>query len=147
MAPIAVIPPKSTARRTSAVKIVPNAPNCKVDNSLQMQPLSFLFSFVKAATSNVTTSSPTAIAKPIHKKSGKTAIVPVMLRISVTIPATRLAAIPNAVQPILQLQKPIISPPLIVYAQANIMLLHRFMLCGRMLLRWFPRFVDLFYEL
>ena len=118
MAPIMLIPPKSTAIRTRAVKIAPNAPICKVDKARQMQPLSFLSSSVKAATKNVTIRSPTAIPKPIQAKRGKTAIVPVMLRTSATTPAIRLAIRPEAVQPILQLQlkKPIISPPLTVYA-------------------------------
>ena len=119
MAPIMRIPPKSTARSTRAVKIAPKAPNCKVDSALQMQPLSFLPSSVKAATKNVTIRSPTAIPKPIQAKRGKIVIVPVIVRTSVTIPAIRLAIRPNAVHPVLQLQlkKPIISPPIAVYVQ------------------------------
>ncbi len=149
MAPIMLIPPKSTARRTRAVKIAPNAPNCKVDKALQMQPLSFLPSSVKAATPKVTIRRPTAIPKPIHKKRGKTVIVPVILRTRVTIPAIRLTIIPETVQPSLQLQlkKPIISPPLTVYAQPVIMLLQRLMGCDKIRLMNFPRLVDIFYGL
>ena len=145
-----LIPPKSTARRTRAVKISPKAPNCKVDNALQMQPLSlFSHSPVKAATKNVTTRRPTAIPKPIQAKRGKIVIVPVMVRTSVTIPAIRLAIRPETVQPILQLQlkKPIISPPLTVYAQAVIMLLRIVTVCDKMILKNFPRLVDTFYDL
>ena len=118
MPPIMLIPPKSTAIRTRAVKIAPNAPNCKVDNALQIQPRSLLSSSVEATIKSVTINKPIATPKPIHKKRGKTAIVPVMLRTSATTPAIRLAIRPEAVQPILQLQlkKPIISPPLTVYA-------------------------------
>lgn len=126
IAPIMLIPPKSTARRTRALKIAPNAPNCRVDNALQMHPLSlFSHSPVKAATKNVTIRRPTAIPKPIQAKRGKIVIVPVMVRTSVTIPAIRLATRPNAVQPVLQLQlkKPITSPPLTLYAKLLIMLL------------------------
>ncbi len=120
MAPIMLVATKPTARRTRAVKIVPNAPNCKVDNALQMQPLSFLSpSPVKAATPNVIIRRPTAIPKPIQAKRVEIVIVPVMVRTSATIPEIRLAIRPKAVQPVLQLQlkKPIISPPLTVYAK------------------------------
>ncbi len=112
---------KPTARRTRAVRIVPNAPSCKVDNALQMHPLSlFSFSPAKAATKNVTIRRPTAIPKPIKAKRVEIVIVPVIVRTSATMPETRLAISPKAVQPVLQLQlkKPIISPPLTVYAQA-----------------------------
>ena len=142
MAPIMLIPPKSTARSTSAVKLAPKAPSCKVDNALQMQPFSlFSHSPVKAATKNVTIRRPTAIPKPIQAKRGKSVIGPVMVRTSVTIPAIRLAIRPKAVQPVLQLQlkKPIISPPLTVYAQAFIMLLRIVMVCDKMILKNFPR--------
>ena len=145
-----LIPPKSTARRTRAVKIAPKAPNCKVDNALQMQPLSlFSHSPVKAATKNVTTRRPTAIPKPIQAKRGKIVIVPVIVRTSATMPEIRLAIRPNAVQPILQLQlkKPIISPPLTLYAQAFIMLLQRVIVCDKIVLKTFPRLVDIFYGL
>ena len=136
-----LIPPKSTARRTRAVKIAPNAPNCKVDKALQMQPLSLLPSSVKAATPNVIIKSPTAIPKPIQAKRGKIVIVPVIVRTSATMPETRLAIRPNAVHPVLQLQlkKPIISPPLTVYAQAFIMLLQMVLACDKMILKNFPR--------
>lgn len=120
MAPIMLIPPKSTARRIRAVKIAPKAPNCRVVSVLQMQPLSFLSSSVEATIRSVTINKPIATPKPIQRKRGKTEIMPVMLRISVTIPAIRLTIRPETVQPILQLQlkKTIISPPLTVYAQA-----------------------------
>ena len=137
-----LIPPKSTARRMRAVKIAPKAPNCKVDNALQMQPLSlFSHSPVKAATKNVTTRRPTAIPKPIQAKRGKIVIVPVMVRTNATIPEIRLAIRPKAVNPVLQLQlkKPIISPPLTVYAQAFIMLLQMVLACDKMILKNFPR--------
>lgn len=149
MAPIVVIPPKSTARRTRAVKIVPNALNCKVDNALQMQPLSLLASSVNAATPNVTINKPIATPKPIHKKSGKTVIVPVMLRTSVTMPETRLTIRPKAEQPTLQLQfkKPIISPPIALYAKQLIMLLQIISGYDKMKSREFPRIVDIFYGL
>ncbi len=136
MAPIMLIPPKSTTRRTRAVKIAPNAPNCKVDNALQMQPLSFLSpSPVKATTKNVIIRNPTASPKPIHKKSGKIVIVPVTFRTSATIPAIRLTIRPEAVQPILQLQlkKPIISPPITVYAKLLIMLLRMALVCDKII--------------
>ena len=145
-----LIPPKSTARRMRAVKIAPKAPNCKDDNALQMQPLSlFSHSPVKAATKNVTTRRPTAIPKPIQAKRGKIVIVPVIVRTSATMPETRLAIRPNAVHPVLQLQlkKPIISPPLTLYAQAVIMLLRIVMVCDKMILKNFPRLVDTFYDL
>ena len=145
-----LIPPKSTARRTRAVKIAPKAPNCKVDKALQMQPLSlFSHSPVKAATKNVTTRRPTAIPKPIQAKRGKIVIVPVIVRTSATMPETRLAIRPNAVHPVLQLQlkKPIISPPITVYAQAFIMLLQMVMGCDKMVVKKFPRLVDIFYGL
>ncbi len=112
---------KPTARRTSAVKIVPNAPNCKVVSVLQMQPLSlFSQSPAKAATKNVTIRRPTAIPKPIQAKGIEIIVVPVIVRTSATIPEIRLATMLKIVQPVLQLQlkKPIISPPLTVYAQA-----------------------------
>ncbi len=149
MAPIMLIPPKSTARRTRAVNIAPNAPNCKVDKALQMQPLSFLSSSVKAATKNVIIRRPTAIPKPIQAKRGKIVIVPVIVRTSATMPEIRLAIRPNAVHPVLQLQlkKPIISPPLTVYAQAFIMLLQMVMGCDKMVVKKFPRLVDIFYGL
>ena len=137
-----LIPPKSTARRTRAVKIAPNAPNCKVDKALQMQPLSlFSHSPVKAATKNVTIRRPTAIPKPIQAKRGKIVIVPVIVRTSATMPETRLAIRPNAVHPVLQLQvkKTIISPPLTVYAQVIIMLLQMVLACDKMILKNFPR--------
>ena len=142
MAPIMLIPPKSTARRMRAVKIAPKAPNCKVDKALQMQPLSlFSHSPVKAATKNVTIRRPTAIPKPIQAKRGKIVIVPVMVRTNATIPEIRLAIRPKAVHPVLQLQlkKPIISPPLTVYAQAFIMLLQMVLACDKMILKNFPR--------
>ena len=145
-----LIPPKSTARRMRAVKIAPKAPNCKVDNALQMQPLSlFSHSPVKAATKNVTTRRPTAIPKPIQAKRGKIVIVPVIVRTNATMPEIRLAIRPNAVHPVLQLQlkKPIISPPLTLYAQAVIMLLRIVMVCDKMILKNFPRLVDTFYDL
>ena len=145
-----LIPPKSTARRTRAVKISPKAPNCKVDNALQMQPLSlFSHSPVKAATKNVTTRRPTAIPKPIQAKRGKIVIVPVIVRTNATMPEIRLAIRPKAVHPVLQLQlkKPIISPPLTVYAQAVIMLLRIVTVCDKMILKNFPRLVDTFYDL
>ena len=125
MAPIMLIPPKSTARRTRAVKIAPSAPSCRVDKALQIQFRSLLSSSVEATIRSVTINKPIATPKPIHKKRGKTVIVPVILRTSATIPAIRLTIRPKALQPILQLQlkKPIISPPLTVYAQAVIMLL------------------------
>ena len=119
MAPIMLVATKPTARRTSAVKIVPNAPNCRVDNALQTQLRSlFSQSPVKAATKNVTNRRATAIPKPIQAKSVEIVIVPVMVRTSATMPEIRLTIRPNAVQPVLQLQlkKPIISPPLTVYA-------------------------------
>ena len=137
-----LIPPKSTARRMRAVKIAPKAPNCKVDKALQMQPLSlFSHSPVKAATKKVTIRRPTAIPKPIQAKRGKIVIVPVIVRTSATMPEIRLAIRPNAVHPVLQLQlkKPIISPPLTVYAQAFIMLLRIVMVCDKMILKNFPR--------
>ena len=137
-----LIPPKSTPRRMRAVKIAPKAPNCKVDKALQMQPLSlFSHSPVKAATKNVTIRRPTAIPKPIQAKRGKIVIVPVMVRTNATIPEIRLAIRPKAVHPVLQLQlkKPIISPPLTVYAQAFIMLLQMVLACDKMILKNFPR--------
>lgn len=137
-----LIPPKSTARRMRAVKITPKAPNCKVDNARQMQPFSlFSHSPVKAATKNVTIRRPTAIPKPIQAKRGKIVIVPVMVRTNATIPEIRLAIRPKAVHPVLQLQlkKPIISPPLTVYAQAFIMLLQMVLACDKMILKNFPR--------
>ena len=118
MAPIMLIPPKSTARRTRAVKIAPNAPSCRVDNALHTQHLSFRSSSVEATIKSVTINNPIATPKPIHKKRGKTVIVPVMLRTSATTPAIRLTIRPETVQPLLQLKKPIISPPLTVYAKA-----------------------------
>ena len=140
MARVMLIPPKSTARRMRAVKIAPSAPNCKVDNALQMQPLSlFSHSPVKAATKNVTTRRPTAIPKPIQAKRGKIVIVPVIVRTSATMPEIRLAIRPSAVHPVLQLKKPIISPPLTVYAQAFIMLLQMVLACDKMILKNFPR--------
>ena len=137
-----LIPPKSTARRMRAVKIAPKAPNCKDDKALQMHPLSlFSHSPVKAATKNVTTRRPTAIPKPIQAKRGKIVIVPVIVRTSATMPEIRLAIRPNAVHPVLQLQlkKPIISPPLTVYAQAFIMLLQMVLACDKMIFKNFPR--------
>ena len=118
MAPIVVIPPKSTARRTRAVKIAPSAPSCRVDKALQIQFRSLLSSSVEATIKSVTINKPIATPKPIHKKRGKTVIVPVILRTSATIPAIRLTIRPKALQPVLQFKKPIISPPLTVYAQA-----------------------------
>ncbi len=149
MAPIVVIPPKSTARRTRAVKIVPNAPNCRVDNALQMQPFSRLPSSVKAATPKVTINKPIAIPKPIQAKRGKTPIVPVIVRTSATIPETRLTIRPKTEQPTLQLQlkKPIISPPIALYAKQLIMLLQIISGYDKMKLREFPRIVDIFYGL
>ena len=104
---------------------------------------------MKAATKNVTIRSPTAIPKPIQAKRGKIVIVPVIVRTSATMPEIRLAIRPNAVHPVLQLQlkKPIISPPLTVYAQAVIMLLRIVMVCDKMILKNFPRLVDTFYDL
>lgn len=144
-----LIPPKSTARRTKALKIAPNAPNCKDDKARQMHPLSFLSSSVKAAIPKVIIRRPTAITKPIHKKRGKTVIVPVMLRTSVTIPAIRLTISPETVQPILQLQlkNPIISPPIALYAKRLIMLLQIISGYDKMKSREFPRIVDIFYDL
>ena len=149
MAPIMLVATKPTARRTRAVKIVPRAPNCNVDNALQMQPLSLFASSVKAATPKVIIRSPTAIPKPIQAKRVEIVIVPVIVRTSATMPEIRLAIRPNAVHPVLQLQlkKPIISPPLTLYAQAVIMLLRIVMVCDKMILKNFPRLVDTFYDL
>ena len=118
MAPIILIPPKSTLRRTSAVIIVPIAPKSTDDNALQMHSLIFPHSFVNAATKSVTTKKPTAIPNPIQAKRGKTVTVPVILRTRVTTPAIRPVIRPNAVQLILQQQfkEPIISPPVTVYS-------------------------------
>ena len=149
MAPIMLVAAKPTARRTRAVKIVPNAPSCKVDSALQMQPLSFLLSSVEAATKSVTINKPIATPKPIQAKSVEIVTVPVIVRTSATIPATRLAIRPKAVHPVLQLQLkvPIISPPLTVYAQAIIMLLRRVAVCDKIFLKKFPPLVDTFYGL